>query len=257
MCLPILIAFFTTAPGRKYYHDSHFLEEETEAQSAWLTCSLSRGLGSRRGSRNWKPPSWCFSHWLWAPHSLLSSAVRGDTCDTSQQVLWGLCDPQQQGEGRGWVIHLWGPGYKDTGLCGFSTGSLEPSLKKLRAFAGTWPGQPPSPESREGSGDRGELCERGSVKAQQWPRENQRQKELGSRVSQLWGPPRPSPVTRGYQQQLQAAFSCRAAWLKVSLDLQPFLQRGRFFFTDSVLSTAKVCSAGGSHQSSLQLGLLW
>ena len=43
MCLPILIAFFTTAPGRKYYHDSHFLEEETEAQSAWITCSLSHG----------------------------------------------------------------------------------------------------------------------------------------------------------------------------------------------------------------------
>lgn len=90
VCLPILIAFFTTAPGRKYYHDSHFLEEETEAQSAWLTCSLSRGLGSRRGSRNWKPPSWCFSHWLWAPHSLLSLAVRGDTL-TPPSRCCGAC----------------------------------------------------------------------------------------------------------------------------------------------------------------------
>lgn len=81
------------------------------------------------------------------------------------------------------MIHLRGPGYKDIALCGFSIGSLEPSLKKLRAFGGTWPGQPPSPESCEGSGDRGELCERGSVKAQQWPSENQRQKELSSWVS--------------------------------------------------------------------------
>lgn len=34
VCCAQIHCIFTTAPGRKYYHDSHFLEEETEAQSA-------------------------------------------------------------------------------------------------------------------------------------------------------------------------------------------------------------------------------
>lgn len=48
----------------------------------------------------------------------------------------------------------------------------------------------------------------------------------------------------------RATFSCRASLAEAQLGLQPFLQMGRFFFADSMLSTPKVCSAGGSCQSS-------
>lgn len=52
LCLPILSAFCTTALGMEYYHYSHFTEEETEAQRAWVTCLKS----PRQDNRNWKPP---------------------------------------------------------------------------------------------------------------------------------------------------------------------------------------------------------
>lgn len=194
--LPSVFAYinciFHHGPGRKYYHDSHFLERETEAQSAWLTCSLSWARKQEEAETGNLLPG-AFPTGSGLPLSA-ELGCEGDTLTPPSRCCGACVTLSGRVRVEAGVIPPSGPGYKDTGLCGFSIGSLGPPSKKLRAFAGTWPGQPPSPESREGSGDLGELCERGSVKAQQWPHENQRQKELGSRVSAL-GPPRPSHLS--------------------------------------------------------------